>query len=95
MQNFTADQAKKIRLLALAIVPFLAVFAFELVVVLPHRPVMPDVVHGYTIPLGLDHKTVYITIGDLIMTFGAVFCGAAVFLAGFWRIGLFKQILRR
>ncbi len=95
MQNLTAGQGKAIRLMALAMLPFIAFFIFELVFVLPHRPLAADVVHGYTIPLGLDRKTVYITIGDLILTFGAVVCPAVVCVSTFWRIGLLKQILRR
>ncbi len=93
--NSNMDQVKKIRPYALLMIPFLALFAYELAVILPHRPRMPDLVHGYTIAMGRVDKAVYVSAGDLILIFGTWLCGAAVLLTGVWRAGLLQRALRR
>ncbi len=97
MSNLTSEQGKAVRLMALAMMPFIAFFAFEILCVLPHRPAAPDVLHGYTIPLGLEGegKTVYISVIDCVLTFGPFLCAGAICLFTFWRTGLFNQIRRR
>ncbi len=89
------DQVKRIRPYALLMIPFLALFAYELAVILPHRPRMPDLVHGYTIAMGKVDTAVYVSAGDLILIFGTWLCGAAVLLAGIWRAGVLQRALRR
>lgn len=95
MQNMTWDELKKIWPYSLAMIPFIALFAYELATVLPQRPTTPDLVHGYTIAMSASHKTVYVSAGDLFLVLGPWVCAAVIALAGFWRIGLFQRLLRR
>ncbi len=82
MHTMSWDQMKKIWPYSLGSMPFIAVFAYELASVFPRRPVTPDLVHGYTIAMGIAHRTVYISAGDGVLLFGAWLCAAAVILTG-------------
>jgi len=95
MQTISREQTKKIRPYALGVAPFIALFAYELTVILPHRPLTPDLVHGYTIAAGSAHKTVYISAVDCVLLFGTLLCAMAVILTGLWRMGLFQRFLQR
>ena len=96
MPNLTGGQLKKFRLYALATIPFIALFAFELATVLLHRPSAPDLIHGYTIAIGSegDGKPVYFSAGDLALILGPFLCGFAIQVVGLWRIGLFQRLRR-
>ncbi len=95
MPTVSWHQMKQIWPYSLGSIPFIAVFAYELAVVFPHRPLAPDPAHGYTIAMGIDHKTVYISAGDSVLLFGAWLCTAAVVLTGLWRIGMFQRFFPR
>ena len=95
MQTVSRDQLKKIRPYALGAIPFIVLFAYELAVILPHRPATSDLVHGYTIAAGNAHKMVYISTVDCVLIFGTFACAFAVIATGFWRTGLFQRLLQR
>ncbi len=95
MQNLSQDQLKKVRPYALAMIPFIAAFAYELALVLPHRPAAPDMARGYTISMGLNHGVVYISAGDCALMFGLVLCAAAIGVTGAWQAGVFQYFRRR
>jgi len=98
MQNVTTVEVKKIRPYVLAMIPFMALFAYELATMLPHRPSVPDLVHGYTIAMGGEgdsSKKAYVSAGDLILMLAPFFAAFAIGMTGFWRAGLFRQFLRR
>ncbi len=84
---------KTIRTYALATLPFIALFAYQLLAVLPHRPQAPDLVHGYTIPLSLDDggPAHYISGLDCVITFGPFLCALAIMAIGMWRGGAFTR----
>jgi len=95
MPDWPKPQLKKIRPYALATIPFLAVFAWELAFVLAHRPETPDILHGYAVPMGSDGKTVYMSVWDCVILFGSWLCGAAVMMTGLWQAGVFGQFVKR
>ncbi len=97
MQRVTWDELKRIRSYALAAIPFIALFAYELATLFSHRPAMPDLMHGYTIALGSDNsdKRVYVSAGDLTLLLGAFLCAFVIMAIGSWRAGLFRQFVRR
>lgn len=78
---------------ALATLPFIAFFAYQLYVELPKRPDAPDVVRGYTIPMEINYSppTRYISIVDFVKTFGSIGCGTAIMLVAAWRGGAFSR----
>ena len=84
---------KRIRSYALAAVPFIAFFAYQIAVVLPHRPDAADIAHGYTIPVALDDGAAsrYISVLDCVLTFGPFLCAALIVGIGLWRSGAFKR----
>jgi hypothetical protein len=96
MRNINPDELKRIRSYALAAIPFIALFAYELATLFSHRPAMPDLMHGYTIALGSDNsdKRVYVSAGDLTLLFGPFLCAFVIMTIGAWRAGLFRQFLR-
>ena len=96
MQNTSRADVKKIRPYALATIPFLALFAYELATVLPHRPTTPDPTHGYTIAMGSEGrgKPVYVSAGDLFLILAPFFCGFAIVATGSWRAGLGPRFRR-
>jgi hypothetical protein len=87
-----AGNIKNIRMYALAILPFIAFFGYQVAIVLPHRPEYSDLVHGYTIPLGLDdNRTHYISVLDCVLTFVPFLCGMVIIAIGMWRSGVFAR----
>jgi len=81
-------RTRRIRVYALAAVPFLAFFGYQLLVVLPHRPQTPDAVHGYTFPLGIDEGPArYISALDCWLTFGSFVCAGLIIGIGLLRSG--------
>jgi hypothetical protein len=74
----------------LACAPFIAVFAYQVLVAMPQRPAVPDPVHGYTIRISLDEEDArvrYLSALDCAATFGPLLCAALIMAAGAWRGG--------
>ena len=84
---------KAYRSYVLATLPFIAFFAYQILVVLPHRPKAGDGASGYTIPLELGDSSPahYISLMDAILTFGALLCAAVIMGIGIWRSGAFAR----
>ena len=84
------ENIKKIRGYALAVMPFMGIFAFQVMYGLKHRPEVSDPKNGYTIAIGLDGgETVrYISALDCLLTFGPFFIASLIMLIGLWRSGV-------
>ncbi len=84
---------KNIRVYALAVLPFIAFFAYQLDSLLRHRPQTPDMAHGYTIPLDIGDSGApnYISVLDCVLTFGPFLCAAVIIAIGMWRSGAFAR----
>ncbi|WP_443750777.1 hypothetical protein [Asticcacaulis solisilvae] len=82
---------RNIRGYALAATPFIAFFAYQVLVALPRRPEVADPVHGFTVPLGLDdgRMTRYISTLDCVLTFGPFLIAFVIVAIGLWRSGAF------
>lgn len=80
---------KKIRPYALAALPFFAAFAYQLAVVWPTRPRMPDPAKGFVIQTVVDRHTVYVSSMDMALMLGTWAGEAAVIGFGLWRV--FRQ----
>jgi hypothetical protein len=79
---------------ALAILPFIVFFLYQLLFLKAHRPDHADVAHGYTFQIGIgdDGSIVrYISPLDCLMTFGPFVCGTMIMLIGAWRGGAFSR----
>lgn len=84
---------KNIRVYALAALPFIAFFAYQLDSLLGHRPEAPDMARGYTIPLDIGDSgaATYISVLDCVLTFTPFLCAAAIIIFGMWRSGAFTR----
>ena len=96
MPNTTNVDVKKMHPYILAAIPFLALFAYELATVLPHRPSAPDLVHGYTIAMGEGdgHKLTYVSAGDLALIMAPFFAALVINAIGWWRAGVFRNLFK-
>ncbi len=96
MPKVAPPEIKRIRAYALATLPFIALFAYQLSTLLAHRPLVPDPMHGYTIALGSEgsDKGVYVSSADLAWILIPFFIGFAITAIGLWRAGVFR-LLRR
>jgi|GEM_PF-1489127 len=81
---------KRIRPYALAAMPFIALFIYQVAVALPKRPTIADAARGFVIPIGVEDKTVYMSQMDAVVLFGALLMVAIII-----GVGLLKALRRR
>ncbi len=84
---------KKFRIYILLAIPFMAVFGYEILGVLPTRPEVVDALHGFTIPLNLDDDRPprYISKLDFAITIGSFLVAFLFVVIGMWRNGAFSR----
>jgi hypothetical protein len=71
---------------SLGALPFIGAFIYQLVAVWPTRPGQPDPANGYTIPMHVADKDVFISNIDLILMMGSWGIGAIIILIGYRRM---------
>ncbi len=83
---------KRFRVYMLATLPFLAVFAYWALTIIPSRPEISDPVHGYVFPLdiadGGPHH--YASLSDVLVVSVTMAIALSIMVFGMWRSGAFR-----
>jgi hypothetical protein len=83
---------KRYRTYVLAALPFMAIFAYWVLRIIPNRPEVSDPLHGYTLPIGLDDNGPphYVSTFDGLMTFVSFAIAFLIMGIGMWRARAFR-----
>jgi hypothetical protein len=83
---------KRFRVYMLATLPFVAVFAYWVLGIIPSRPEVSDPIHGYAfaITMGDGGPPHYISTFDCAMTLFPFVIAVMIMGFGMWRAGAFR-----
>jgi hypothetical protein len=85
MNGSSSRYTRRIRVYALATLPFVAAFTYQLAVVWPTRPATPDVAKGFVIQTMVNNQTLYVSSFDVMLLVGTLAVGAVIVSFGLWR----------
>jgi len=70
---------------------FVALYALQLIYVLPGRPTEPDPANGYTIEFKFDPDPVYVSVQDLVLFYGTLLIAALIVTTGIFRLRMAQR----